>query len=80
MEVSMDGLRTVAVRAYNKLVVAIRENIKKNEGAIEEEDVEEALDDLRMTLGTLAYSYQEGEDGWKSLDHLKLESLNEEEN
>lgn len=79
MEVSMDGLRRNAIRAFNGLVKEIKYNIKKGEGHIEEYDVDEYIEDLRNVLVTLCCSYQEGEGGWKELENFEIESLTDKD-
>lgn len=76
MTVSMDGLRNNAISAYNNLIGMLRKNRNiHNSIEVEQEDIEEALEDLRETLVFLACSYQEGEDGWKAFINPKIDSI-----
>ena len=72
MEVSMDGLRNQLVRTYNSLVRKLNSNIKDESWdphvLIDVDSIQNELDSLRSCIVTLAFTYMEGEHGWKSMD------------
>ena len=79
MEVSMDGLRRQLLWNYNSLVEKLNNNIKDKswepEIIISPDSIQRELDGIRSCIVTLAFTYQEGEGGWKELDentHFEL--------
>ena len=79
MEVSMDGLRRQLLWNYNSLVEKLNNNIKDKSFdphiIIDPDYIQKELDGLRSCIVTLAFTYQEGEGGWKELDentHFEL--------
>jgi len=83
MTVSMDGLRWQLVRNYNSLTRKLNSNIIDKphdpEIRIDPDRIQNEMDQLRSLIVTLAYMYQEGEDGYKILENPTFESFNEEE-
>lgn len=83
MTVSMDGLRWQLVRNYNSLTRKLNSKIDGQphdpEIRIEPSRIQSEMDQLRSLIVTLAYMYQEGEDGYKILENPTFESFNEEE-
>jgi len=79
MEVSMDGLRRQLLWNYNSLVEKLNNNIKDKswepEIIISPDSIQRELDGIRSCIVTLAFTYQQGEDGWKEMDentHFEL--------
>ena len=69
MEVSMDGLRKTLINNYNSLVRKLNGNIKdKSFDAhviVDVDSIQKELDNIRMCIVTLAFTYKEGE--WESM-------------
>jgi hypothetical protein len=81
MEVSMDGLRNHLLRSYNSLVSKLNKRIDGDDIVdLEIYDIERELEGIRSCLVTLAFTYMEGEGGWKSMDDdTYFEQFNPEE-
>ena len=84
MEVSMDGLRNQLVRNYNSLVSKLNSNIKDESWdphvLIDVDSIQRELDSIRSCIVTLAFTYMDGEDGWKSMpDDTKFALFNPQE-
>jgi hypothetical protein len=71
MEVSMDGLRKHLIANYNSLTRKLNESIKDKsfdpEIVISPDYISKEMDALRIAIVTLAFTYQNGEDGFKEL-------------
>jgi hypothetical protein len=79
MEVSMDGLRRQLLRNYNSLAKKLNNNIKDKSWdphvTIDVDSIQKEMDGLRNCIVTLAFTYQDGEGGWKEMDentHFEL--------
>jgi len=72
MEVSMDGLRKQLLYNYNSLTRKLNANIKDQSWdphiTIDVENIQREMDSIRSCIVTLAFSYIEGDDGFKSMD------------
>jgi hypothetical protein len=86
MEVSMDGLRNQLLRNYNSLAGKLNKNIKDKSWephiTIDVDSIQKEMDVLRDCIVTLAFTYQEGEGGWKEMDentHFELFNPEEDE-
>jgi hypothetical protein len=86
MEVSMDGLRKQLLRNYNSLAEKLNKNIKDKSWephiTIDVDSIQREMDGLRSCIVTLAFTYQDGEGGWKEMDentHFELFNLDEDE-
>jgi hypothetical protein len=86
MEVSMDGLRRQLLRNYNSLAEKLNKNIKDKSWephiTIDVDSIQREMDGLRSCIVTLAFTYQDGEGGWKEMDentHFELFNLDEDE-
>jgi hypothetical protein len=81
MQVSMDGLRNHLLRSYNSLVSKLNKRIDGDDIVdLEIYDIERELEGIRSCLVTLAFTYMEGEGGWKSMDDdTYFEQFNPEE-
>ena len=86
MEVSMDGLRNQLLRNYNSLAGKLNNNIKDKSWephiTIDVDSIQKEMDVLRDCIVTLAFTYQEGEGGWKEMDentHFELFNPEEDE-
>jgi hypothetical protein len=86
MEVSMDGLRNQLLRNYNSLAGKLNKNIKSKSWephiTIDVDSIQKEMDVLRDCIVTLAFTYQEGEGGWKEMDentHFELFNPEEDE-
>lgn len=84
MEVSMDGLRRQMVFNYNSLVEKLTHKIQNKSWdptiIIEPDYIQRELDGLRSCIVTLAFTYVDGENGWKEMDeNTHFETFNSEE-
>jgi hypothetical protein len=86
MEVSMDGLRRQLLMNYNSLAKKLNNNIKDkfwdSHVAIDVDSIQKEMDGLRICIVTLAFTYQDGEGGWKEMDentHFELFNPEEDE-
>lgn len=84
MEVSMDGLRRQMVFNYNSLVEKLNHKIQNKSWdptiIIEPDYIQRELDGLRSCIVTLAFTYVDGENGWKEMDeNTHFETFNSEE-
>jgi hypothetical protein len=85
MEVSMDGLRRQLLRNYNSLAEKLNKNIKDKSWdphiIIDVDSIQKEMDGLRSCIVTLAFTYMDGEGGWKEMDeNTHFEEFNPEEN
>lgn len=82
MKVSMDGLRSNLINSYNALCKTMNRSIKNGEFNPDRtfcpDDIQEDMDDIRNCIVTLAFCYSEGDDGFKELENVSVESFNEE--
>ena len=84
MEVSMNGLRNQLLWNYNSLVEKLNSNIKDASWdphvTIDVDTIQRELDGIRSCIVTLAFTYMEGEGGWKEMDeNTHFEQFNPEE-
>lgn len=84
MEVSMNGLRNQLLWNYNSLVEKLNSNIKDASWdphvTIDVDAIQRELDGIRSCIVTLAFTYMEGEGGWKEMDeNTHFEQFNPEE-
>jgi len=80
MEVNFDNLRRRSISSYNSLVSKLNHN-RDSDGhiTIDSDYIEQDLESLRSSLATLAFIYQEGEDGFKPLDeNIHFEEFGED--
>ena len=82
----MDGLRGSLIRNYNSLTRKLNNNIKDKSWdatiVIDPEDISDEMDNIRNCIVTLAFTYMEGEGGWKEMDentHFELFNPQEDE-
>ena len=72
MEVSMNGLRRQLLSNYNSLVKVLNSNIKDESWdphvIVDVDRIQRQLDTIRDCIVTLAFTYKEGEGGWKEMD------------
>lgn len=68
MNVNFDGLRKRLIIDYNSLVEKLNHSISDGQIEIDVDYISRQLDGLRNGLVTLAFIYQNGEDGFKTLD------------
>ncbi len=72
MEVSMDGLRRQLLYNYNSLTEKLNNSVKDKsfdpEIIIGPDYIQREMDGLRSCIVTLAFTYMEGEGGWKEMD------------
>ena len=72
MEVSMDGLRRQLLRNYNSLAEKLNSRITDASWdpqiIIDPDYIQREMDGLRSCIVTLAFTYMDGEDGWKEMD------------
>jgi hypothetical protein len=72
MTVSMDGLRRQLLRNYNSLTEKLNSKITDSSGdpqiTIDADYIQRELDGLRSCIVTLAFTYMDGESGWKEMD------------
>lgn len=84
MEVSMDGLRRRLIADYNWLTIKLNKSIKDKthdpQIVIDPDYISREMDGIRSAIITLAFSYIDGEDGFKVLpEDLKFEVFNPED-
>ena len=86
MDVSMGGLRNSLIRNYNSLTRKLNNNIKDKSWdatiVVDPEDISDEMDNIRNCIVTLAFTYMEGEGGWKEMDentHFELFNPQEDE-
>lgn len=84
MKVSMDGLRWQLLNNYNSLTRKLNKGIKQydtfdNEITLGPDEIQKEMDNIRSCIVTLAYMYDDSEDGFKILEDPHFESFNEEE-
>lgn len=84
MKVSMDGLRWQLLNNYNSLTRKLNKGIKQydtfdNEITLSPDEIQKEMDNIRSCIVTLAYMYDDSEDGFKILEDPHFESFNEEE-
>jgi hypothetical protein len=86
MEVSMDGLRRHLLMNYNSLAKKLNNNIKDKSWdphiTIDVDSIQKEMDGLRVCIVTLAFTYLDGEGGWKEMDentHFELFNPEEDE-
>lgn len=84
MEVSMNGLKNQLLWNYNSLVEKLNSNIKDASWdphvTIDVDAIQRELDGIRSCIVTLAFTYMEGEGGWKEMDeNTHFEQFNPEE-
>ena len=79
MEVSMDGLRKRLVADYNSLTEKLNSRISDKSWdpqiIIDPDYIQREMDGLRSCIVTLAFTYMDGESGWKEMDentHFEL--------
>ena len=80
MEVNFDNLRKKIIANYNSIVTKLNSNKTVSDYIMIDPDyIRRDLDDLRSALITLAFIYQEGEDGFKPLDeNIHFEEFGED--
>ena len=84
MVVSMNGLRNQLLANYNSLVNVLNSNIKDESWdphvVVDVDRIQRQLDSIRSCIVTLAFTYQEGEDGWDTMpDDTEFAIFNPEE-
>jgi hypothetical protein len=84
MTVSMDGLRKQLLKNYNSLTEKLNSRITNASWdpqiIIDPDYIQKELDGLRSCIVTLAFTYMDGEDGWKEMDeNTHFEEFNPEE-
>jgi len=80
----MDGLRRQLLMNYNSLTEKLNKNIKDSSWdpqiIIDPDYIQREMDGLRSCIVTLAFTYMEGESGWKEMDeNTHFEEFNPEE-
>ncbi len=82
MKVSMDGLRWQLLNSYNSLTEKLNSKIEKDWGekeiTIDPDYIQKEMDIIRECIVTLAYMYDDREDGFKILEDPKFETFNQE--
>jgi hypothetical protein len=83
MEVSMDGLRRQLLRNYNSLTEKLNSRITDASWdpqiIIDPDYIQREMDGLRSCIVTLAFTYMDGESGWKEMDeNTHFEEFNPE--
>ena len=80
----MDGLRRQLLRNYNSLTEKLNSKITDSGSdpqiTIDADYIQRELDGLRSCIVTLAFTYMDGEGGWKEMDeNTHFEEFNPEE-
>lgn len=76
MEVSMDGLRWQLLNNYNSLTRKLNRGIDGDETTVDVRDITQNMDSIRNCIVTLAYMYDNSEDGFKILENPTFETFN----
>lgn len=76
MEVSMDGLRWQLLNNYNSLTRKLNRGIEGDEMTVDVRDITQNMDSIRNCIVTLAYMYDNSEDGFKILENPTFETFN----
>lgn len=76
MEVSMDGLRWQLLNNYNSLTRKLNRGIEGDETTVDVRDITQNMDSIRNCIVTLAYMYDNSEDGFKILENPTFETFN----
>lgn len=81
MNVNFDGLRKFLISDYNSLVRTLNIGISSSGSVcVDADDIQRQLDGIRQAIVTLAFMYQDGEDGFQSFDeNTNFESFNSEQ-
>lgn len=81
MNVNFDGLRKFLISDYNSLVRTLNTNISPSGSVcVDADEIQRQLDGIRQAVVTLAFMYQDGEDGFQSFDeNTNFESFNSEQ-
>lgn len=83
MDVSMDGLRWQLLYSYNSLTEKLNSKIEKDWGekeiTIDPDYIQKEMDIIRSCIVTLAYMYDDSENGFKELENPTFNTFNEEE-
>lgn len=78
MEISMDGLRKRLIEDYNLLVKRLNESIDDDEIQIKAYSIQRQLDGIRNAIVVLAFSYDENDKEFNSMDeNTHFETFNE---
>ena len=68
----MNGLRRQLLHNYNSLTEKLNKNIKDESWdpyiTIDVDSIQKEMDGLRSCIVTLAFTYIDGESGWKEMD------------
>ena len=78
MKVSMDGLRLQLLSNYNALTRKLNKGMSsdKKETTVNVYDIEGNIEVIRQCIVTLAYMYDDREDGFKELENPLFEQFN----
>ena len=78
MKVSMDGLRLQLLSNYNALTRKLNKGMSPNktETTVNVDDIEGNVEVIRQCIVTLAYMYDNREDGFKELENPLFEQFN----
>jgi hypothetical protein len=77
MDVNFDGLRKHLIHDYNSLVEKLNHSINDDRIEIDVNYISRQLDGLRSGLITLAFVYQDGPDGFETLnENTHFETFN----
>ena len=86
MKVSFEGLRSHLLRSYNDLTYKLNRATEKDLDSrdydkiqIYASDIERQMQGIREIVVTMAYMFQEGEDGFKEMENPYFEDFHPEE-
>lgn len=86
MKVSFEGLRSQLLRSYNSLTQKLNNATEKDfDGRdydkiqIYASDIEREMEGIRNIVVTMAYMFQEGEDGFKEMENPYFEDFHSED-
>lgn len=83
MKINFNNVRRQACFAHDKLVKKLNNATVTTTGRIEisVSDLQEVMDDLRMMIGSIAMTYEEGNDDFKDLTNevCPMEVFNDED-
>ena len=86
MEVSFEGLRSHLLSSYNLLARKLNNATEKDSDGrdydkieIYASDIERDMEGIRNIVVTMAYMFEEGEDGFKEMENPHFEDFHPEE-
>jgi hypothetical protein len=70
MKVDVNNLRMIGLRAYSSLTNTLNKENWRGTITIEEDEIAEAMEDLRCSLSSLACMYIDGDESFKPMSEV----------